>query len=67
MSNLPSGVQENIDEQCRVVETLLAQQQIVFEGRTVETTDDMGIYVFRTGIRMKYSTLVRPERVSRAV
>ena len=46
MSNLPSVVQENIDEQCRVVETLLAQQQVVFEGRTVKTTDDMGMYVF---------------------
>ena len=46
MSNLPSAVQENIHEQSRVVETLLGQHQIVFESRTVETTDEMGIYVF---------------------
>ena len=45
MSSLPTHVQAHIDGQCRLVETLLAQRQVVFEGRTVETTEEMGIYL----------------------
>ena len=44
MCNLLSNLQEGVDKQYRLVETLLAKRQVAFQGRTVEASEEMGIY-----------------------
>ena len=46
MSHLSTDIQTHIAEGRRLVEALLAQQQAHFQGRTVNTPDESGIYVF---------------------
>ena len=46
MSHLSTDIQTHIAEGRRLVEALLAQQQVHFQGRTVNTPDESGIYVF---------------------
>ena len=46
LSHLSTDIQTHIAEGRRLVEALLAQQQVHFQGRTVNTPDESGIYVF---------------------
>ena len=46
MSHLSTDIQAHIAEGRRLVEALLAQQQVHFQGRTLNTPDESGIYAF---------------------
>ena len=46
MSNLSTPIRTHITEGISLVEALLAQQQVPLRGRTVETPDVGGIYLF---------------------
>lgn len=44
MDNTLSNLQAYVAEQCRLVETLLAQQPVFSQGRTVYTTEDAVLF-----------------------
>ena len=46
MSNLSMAIRTHIAEGVSLVDALLARQQVPLRGRTVETPDEGGIYVF---------------------
>ena len=46
MSHLSTNIETHIAEGHRLVEALLARRKVPFRGRTVETSDESGIYVF---------------------
>ena len=52
MDNTLINLQAYVAEQCRLVETLLAQQPVLFQGRTVGTTEDAVLSACQCKVRI---------------